>query len=237
VLRAKGVPATTIHRILYTPVYDPEFEKVAAWLTGEGRPARRGQLTDQQLDRAKVAYEQHGSVPAALAAAGLRGSDFITGWKRREEPLDMGFVDEASMLDDRALEDLQEIFPTLLIFGDPAQLPPVQGQGTGAAMIFEKLPPAQVRTLTRVHRQEADSPILDLAQALRTRARVRRLRGHGARGRGPRPARAGLGARGQRPHGSLARCSCGATPRGSSSSTPSAPPMPRPRPSSCPASR
>jgi hypothetical protein len=107
-----------------------------------GGAAGRGQLTDQQLDRAKVAYEQHGSVPAALAAAGLRGSDFITGWKRREEPLDMGFVDEASMLDDRALEDLQEIFPTLLIFGDPAQLPPVQGQGTGAAMIFEKLPPS-----------------------------------------------------------------------------------------------
>jgi hypothetical protein len=91
VLRAKGVPATTIHRILYTPVYDPEFEKVAAWLTGEGARPAAGQLTDQQLDRAKVAYEQHGSVPAALAAAGLRGSDFITGWKRREEPLDLGW--------------------------------------------------------------------------------------------------------------------------------------------------
>ena len=29
VLRMRGVPATTIHRILYTPVYDPEYEKVA----------------------------------------------------------------------------------------------------------------------------------------------------------------------------------------------------------------
>ncbi len=166
VLRAKGVPATTIHRILYTPVYDPEFEKVAAWLTGEGDRPAAGQLTDAQLDRARAAFETHSSVPAALAAAGLRGSDFITGWKRREEPLDMGFVDESSMLDDRALEDLQEIFPTLLLFGDPAQLPPVQGQGTGAAMIFEKLPPERVKTLTRIHRQEADSPILDLAEAL-----------------------------------------------------------------------
>jgi exodeoxyribonuclease-5 len=78
----------------------------------------------------------------------------------------VGFVDEASMLDDRALEDLREIFPTLLLFGDPAQLPPVQGQGTAGGMVFEKLPPGQVKSLTRVHRQEADSPILDLAHAL-----------------------------------------------------------------------
>ena len=50
---------------------------------------------------------------SSLAAAGLKGSDFIKGWKRREEPLDIGFVDESSMLDARQLEDLNEIFPTL----------------------------------------------------------------------------------------------------------------------------
>ena len=36
VLRLRGVPATTIHRILYTPVYDPEYEKIAEWLAGTG---------------------------------------------------------------------------------------------------------------------------------------------------------------------------------------------------------
>ena len=36
VLRLRGVPATTIHRILYTPVYDPEYERIAEWLAGEG---------------------------------------------------------------------------------------------------------------------------------------------------------------------------------------------------------
>ena len=34
VLRMRGVPATTIHRIIYTPVYDPEYERVAEWLMG-----------------------------------------------------------------------------------------------------------------------------------------------------------------------------------------------------------
>jgi exodeoxyribonuclease V len=163
VLRGHGVPATTIHRILYTPVYDPQFETVAEWLAGQGeRPVIAG-LTDIQLDRAWASYQTYTSVPAALASAGLRGSDFITGWKRREEPLDIGFVDESSMLDDRQFDDLKEIFPTLLLFGDPAQLPPVQGTG---GMVFDGLPPEQTLTLHRVHRQDADNPILDLAHAL-----------------------------------------------------------------------
>jgi len=166
VLRNQGVPATTIHRILYTPVYDPEYEKVAEWLAGQGaRPVIEG-LTDVALDRAYMSYQTHASVPAALAAAGLRGSDFITGWKRREEPLDIGFVDESSMLDERQFADLKEIFPTLLLFGDPAQLPPVQGQGTGGGMVFETLPETRKLTLSRIHRQDADNPILDLAHAL-----------------------------------------------------------------------
>ena len=35
ILRMRGVPATTIHRILYTPVYDPDYEKIVEWLIGE----------------------------------------------------------------------------------------------------------------------------------------------------------------------------------------------------------
>ncbi len=163
VLRTRGVPATTIHRILYTPVYDPAYERVAAWLAGQDDRPEPGILSEVALDRAWASYQINSSIPAALAAAGLRGSDFITGWKRREEPLDIGFVDESSMLDARALQDLQAIFPTLVLFGDPAQLPPVQGEG---GMVFESLPPENRLELHRVHRQEADSPILDLAHAL-----------------------------------------------------------------------
>lgn len=163
VLRMRGVPATTIHRILYTPVYHPEYEKIAEWLAGQGeRPEIEG-LTDLALDRALAFYQNNKSIPGALAAAGLRGSDFITGWKRREEPLDIGFVDEASMLDPQQFEDLQEIFPTLLLFGDPAQLPPVKSTG---GMVFETLPAPARLELSRIHRQDADNPILDLAHAL-----------------------------------------------------------------------
>ncbi len=163
VLRGHGVPATTIHRILYTPVYDPAYERVAEWLTGSAARPEAGALTDAQLDRARRFYDAVASVPGALAAAGLRGSDFIKGWKRRSDPLDIGFVDEASMLDAKMLEDLREIFPTLVLFGDPAQLAPVCD---GGGMVFDRLPEADRLTLARIHRQAEDNPILDLAHAL-----------------------------------------------------------------------
>ncbi len=163
VLRNFGVPATTIHRIIYSPLYDPEYEKIAEWLSGNAeRPVIEG-LTDAALDRAKAFFATNKSIPGALATAGLRGSDFIIGWKRREDPMDIGFIDESSMIDDKQLEDLKEIFQTLVLFGDPAQLAPV---GQSGSMTFDKLPEKRKLVLHRVHRQAADNPILDLAHAL-----------------------------------------------------------------------
>ncbi|MFQ5566986.1 MAG: AAA family ATPase, partial [Paracoccaceae bacterium] len=164
VLRGHGVPATTIHRIVYTPVYDPEYQKVADWLEGERktRPQVEG-MTEAALDRAEAFYKQHGSVPGALAAAGVRGADFITGWTRRDQPLDIALVDEASMIDEARLDDLREIFGLIVLFGDPAQLAPINSQGE---MVFETLPEPRRHHLARIHRQAAGNPILDLAHAL-----------------------------------------------------------------------
>jgi len=164
VLRGHGVAATTIHRIVYTPVYDPEYQKVADWLEGERkiRPEVEG-MTEAALGRAEAFYKQHGSVPGALAAAGVRGADFITGWTRRDDPLDIALVDEASMVDEAQLDDLREIFGLIVLFGDPAQLAPVGSRGR---MVFESLPEVRISRLGRIHRQTGDSPILDLAHAL-----------------------------------------------------------------------
>ncbi|MFV2033913.1 MAG: ATP-dependent RecD-like DNA helicase [Halocynthiibacter sp.] len=163
VLRTHGVPATTIHRIIYTPVYDPEYEKIADWLAADGKRPEIEGLTAAALDRAAAFYKLNRSIPGALAAAGLRGSDFITGWKRRADPLDIGFVDESSMLDEKQFDDLKELFQTLVLFGDPAQLAPV---GQSGQMIFDQFSDRKKLVLHRVHRQAADNPILDLAHAL-----------------------------------------------------------------------
>lgn len=163
VLRGRGVPATTIHRVLYTPLYHPDYEAIAEWLLGEGERPAADTLSDEALDRAKAFYARHPSIPGALASAGLRGSDFIKGWKRRDQPLDIGLIDEASMLDATQFEDLSQLFSTLVLFGDPAQLAPVGG---GGDMVFNAMPEDTKLMLGRVHRQAADNPILDLAHAL-----------------------------------------------------------------------
>ena len=165
VLRGRGVAATTIHRILYIPVYAEELQAIIDWLEKpESKPRpEHPDFPPEALDRALAFYQESGSIPAALAAIGLRGAEFISGWTRREEELDVALVDEASMIDDRQLADLREIFSALILFGDPAQLPPVQQSG---AMSFDKLPEDRRAHLHRVHRQTADNPILDLAYAL-----------------------------------------------------------------------
>ncbi|UOM35082.1 ATP-dependent RecD-like DNA helicase [Acuticoccus sp. I52.16.1] len=161
VLRQRGVPAVTLHRLLYRPVFDEVYQALVDWISGETEVKPEG-YTDEMLERAAKFYETNKSVVGALAMAGLRGSDFISGWTRRDETMDIGFVDEASMLSEAQLSDLKELFPTLILFGDPAQLAPVKG----GDMVFDKLPEGEVVRLERVHRQEAGSPILDLAHAL-----------------------------------------------------------------------
>lgn len=165
VLRNRGVEATTIHRIIYTPVYDPEYEKIAEWLQndGEGERPEHPSLVEGALDRALIFFKETKSIPAALASAGLRGSEFITGWTRRDDSVDIGLVDEASMLDDKQLEDLRRVFRTVILFGDPAQLAPV---GQSMSMAFDSIPEEGKAYLHQVHRQAQDNPIIELAYAL-----------------------------------------------------------------------
>ena len=163
ILRNRKVPATTIHRALYTPLYHPDYEKIANWLSGSGKKPEVERFDGPSLDRALQFYNINNSIPGALASIGVKGSDFIKGWKRREEPLDIGFVDEASMLDSDQLKDLSELFNTLILFGDPAQLPSISKSDK---MVFESLNDDRKIYLSRVHRQSSDNPILDLAHAL-----------------------------------------------------------------------
>lgn len=167
VLRQRGVPATTLHRVLYVPLYDPQYEEIVNWLENpsDAIPSSDN-IPEHILLKAQQFYTDMPSVPGALTAAGLKGADFISGWKRREETLSLGLVDEASMLDARQLEDLQTIFHTLVLFGDPAQLAPVVA--TGGKMIFDKVKKVNTKILSRIHRQAQDSPILVLADLLQT---------------------------------------------------------------------
>lgn len=68
-------------------------------------------------------------------------------------------VDEVSMVDQKLGQDLLSFGKKVLVLGDPAQLPPVKGEG-----YFMGRPDVM---LTEVHRQAAENPIIALSMHLR----------------------------------------------------------------------
>jgi ATP-dependent exoDNAse (exonuclease V) alpha subunit len=69
-------------------------------------------------------------------------------------------IDECSMVDEALGRDIMSFGTKLLVLGDPAQLPPVQGGG-----YFTDQEPDIM--LTEVHRQAADNPIIRLSMLVR----------------------------------------------------------------------
>src|SRR3954452_17329952 len=69
-------------------------------------------------------------------------------------------IDECSMVDAELGRDLMSFGVPLLVLGDPAQLPPIQGGG----FFTESEPDAM---LTEVHRQAQDDPIVRMSMDVR----------------------------------------------------------------------
>src|SRR3954470_2224245 len=69
-------------------------------------------------------------------------------------------IDECSMVDAELARDLTSFDVPLLVLGDPAQLPPIQGGG-----FFTDAPPDAM--LTEVHRQAENDPIVRMSMDIR----------------------------------------------------------------------
>jgi exodeoxyribonuclease-5 len=74
-------------------------------------------------------------------------------------------IDECSMVDAELARDLMSFGAPLLVLGDPAQLPPIQGGG-----FFTDAEPDAM--LTEVHRQAQDDPIVRLSMDIRAGNRI-----------------------------------------------------------------
>ncbi|HLH99078.1 MAG TPA: AAA family ATPase [Xanthobacteraceae bacterium] len=74
-------------------------------------------------------------------------------------------IDECSMVDAELARDLMSFRVPLLVLGDPAQLPPIQGGG-----FFTDAEPDVM--LTEVHRQAQDDPIVRLSMQIRAGERL-----------------------------------------------------------------
>lgn len=74
--------------------------------------------------------------------------------------VDLVIVDEVSQVDDDLGSDVMRLAKKVLVLGDPGQLPPLEGEGYFTGAIPDVL-------LTEIHRQAADSPIIQLATKAR----------------------------------------------------------------------
>lgn len=90
------------------------------------------------------------------------GVEFEFTRKEKEElaGIDLIIVDECSMVDEELGRDLESFGIPILVLGDPAQLPPVKGTG----YFTEHTPHI---TLTEIHRQARDNPIIELSRQVR----------------------------------------------------------------------
>ena len=157
VLRQRGCDnASTIHSLIYTPVVP-------------GLTALR-QLEQQFLD-AKAKPDTHPDLLERLRRAIEEERESTNRMAFLLNPLsdvanaNLMIIDECSMIDSKVGEDLLSFGTPVLVLGDPAQLPPVRGQG-----FFTQREPDTM--LTEIHRQARDNPIIQMATTVRQGGRL-----------------------------------------------------------------
>lgn len=144
VMRKTGLPARTIHSLIYKPVppNKEECEKLHAALKKESDPDEQKRIRKDLNEASKVRFFLKEEGESELDNASLL------------------VLDECSMVSEDMLRDLLTFNIPLLVLGDPGQLPPIDGEG---ALTGER-PDVM---LTEIHRQAVGNPIIDYA----TRAR------------------------------------------------------------------
>lgn len=145
VLRRKGVAgAQTLHKLLYTPsgVTSERLQQLQDAYVAATEPAEKDRLV-LEIAAAKADARPTFSVNPDSAAQGA-----------------VVAVDECSMIGGRMYDDLMRTAEKVLWIGDPYQLPPVRD----TSPFDGRRPDAE---LTQIMRQEAGSPIIQLATAVR----------------------------------------------------------------------
>lgn len=164
VLRSKGcAPVSTIHSGIYFPTTSQEAK--------ERLEAARAELADMEYslglhdsgllesdpDKARIV-----ELESEIRVLEQEARRLTWEWNPDSEwaSADLIILDEVSMVNAKLAADIEAYEVPILVLGDPAQLPPVEGGGyyTNATPDFE---------LTEIHRQALESPVLSLATRVR----------------------------------------------------------------------
>lgn len=158
VLRSKGcAPASTLHSLIYIR----QSTAAEAKLNTVERQLRALRLS---LDATPFEIAELEAQRQQLLAEVADGS-WILNTESDLSEASLLICDEVSMVDDKLAADLLSFGVPILVLGDPEQLPPINGEG-----FFTRRAPDL--TLTEIHRQALDSPILSLATRVRQGGRL-----------------------------------------------------------------
>lgn len=161
VLRGKGcTPASTLHSLIYRKQSNAETKARLAATVQELHDLLHDDATDQYGEDA----ERIAHLEAEVAALEIEMTTI--GWVLNPDSVlaydtDLLILDEVSMVDYKLAADLESFGVPILVLGDPEQLEPVGGEGY---YTMERPDCA----LTEIHRQALDSPVLELANRVRT---------------------------------------------------------------------
>lgn len=152
VLQRKGVIARTVHSSIYYPMVDEAERRLAE--------AREGLAAAEEMGDAHT--ELQDELQAEIAELEARSKRMTWEWNPEAMSDNPGLLilDEVSMVNSRLAEDIERYGIPVLVLGDPAQLPPVDGGGH----YINGQPDFM---LEEVHRQALESPVLELATRVR----------------------------------------------------------------------
>lgn len=161
VMQAKGCDATTVHTAFYTVARTNDAEIMALRDEAEDILRRQRLRTDEYnmpaMLRRLVEIDRELSGPNAKPWVdfSFKGTTAVPPGTR------LIVVDEASMLANEQLDDLESLHLPIVLVGDPGQLPPPKQSGASKVLVTPDV------VLSQVHRQAGDSSILDLANLAR----------------------------------------------------------------------
>lgn len=159
VMKKNGcVGAQTIHSLIYQPYEASDAlerigqikERLASWDDNSPESMVEYKRLQRELDE----------LTDSIRSPYKPKPQFILRTATELDDADLLVIDECSMVNEEMALDLLSFGVRILVLGDPAQLPPVGGEG-----YFTKVKPDVM--LTDVQRQAKDNPIIQLATTIR----------------------------------------------------------------------
>ncbi len=165
VLQRKGIQgARTIHSSIYYPVADAEA-KAKLQAARAALDSIRADLEEDLSPADEMTRMEAEAIRLQAEVDDLEAQSRRMTWELNPEAFaetnpGVLILDEVSMVNHRLAEDLASYGIPIIVLGDPAQLPPVEGGG-----FYINGQPDYM--LEEIHRQALESPVLELATRIR----------------------------------------------------------------------